>query len=200
MVVSGSCTYSRRGYRYEVQRVCLRPGLIDVALVRHGEVPRGKFPRLHKCRRDGELTLFHRSFRPLLELAALETYAGQLERVATHANNGTFGCFVVIVVRGESLQVGLYDRWFDGQRLRVDELVQRGFDPSDDEALVCSAEFLTELRERGERHDQQREAAYVRASLEDALSSRTAIERELAAEELARILASQILPPEESSS
>jgi hypothetical protein len=195
MVVSGSCTCSHRVYRYEVQRDYPRPGFVDVALVRHDEAPRRNSLGLHERGHDGEWTLFRRTFRPLLELAALETYAGQLERVAQHANDGTFGCFVVIASRAGRLEIGLYDRWFDGQQLRVDELVQREFDPSDDEALVCSAEFLAELRARGERHDEEREAAYVQAGLEDASRSRTAMERDLAAEELVRILASQILRP-----
>jgi hypothetical protein len=139
--------------------------------------------------------LFHRTFRPLLELFALETYAGQLARVALHANDGTFGCFVAIDSRVGMLQIWLYERWFDGQRLHVDELAKRVFDPSDDGTLVRSAEFLAELGDSAERRNEEREAAYLAASAEDASRTQHAIERERVAEELARILASEITRP-----
>jgi hypothetical protein len=195
MVVSESCTCSHRAYRYEVQRDYPWPGFADLALVRH-EVPHGRSTRLHKGGQDGESMLFHRSFRPLLELAALESYAGQLARVAQHANDGTLGCFVVIDSRVGMLQIRLYERWFDGQRLHVDELAQRVFDPCTDGTLVSSAEFLAELRDRGERRDEEREVAYLEASVEDDSRTRRAMERDQAAEELARILASELTRPE----
>jgi hypothetical protein len=202
MVVSDAWTCCQPGYRYEVERDYPRPGFVDVALVRH-EVSHGKSRGLHQRGRrhhqrgqDKGSMLFHRTFRPLLELAALETYAGRLSRVAQHANDGTFGCFVVIDAHAGMLQIRLYERWFDGQRLHVDELSQRAFDPSDDRALVGSAEFVAELRDTAERRDEERDAAYLEASVEDAARTQRAMERHRAAEELARILAGEITRPE----
>ena len=192
MVVSAPSTCSQRQYRYELERSRERPGFVDVALVRR-QAPHGKVQRRHQHERDEELVLFHRTFRPLLELFALETYAGQLARVAQHANDGTFGCFVVIDTSVGMLEIGLYERWFDGQRLRVDELAKRVFDPSDDETLVSGAEFVAELGDWAERRNLEREAAYLAASAEDASRTQRATERERVAEELARILASEIM-------
>jgi hypothetical protein len=191
MVVSATSNCSRRQYRYEVERDYPRPGFVDVALVRR-HAPHGTFQRLRRHGRDQELVLFHRTFRPLLELAVLETYASQLARVAQHATDGTLGCFVAIDPRVGMLQIRLYERWFDGQRLHVDELAQRVFDPSDDGTLVRSAEFLAELGDSAERRNEEREAAYLEASAEDASRTQRAIERERVAEELARILTSEI--------
>jgi hypothetical protein len=128
----------------------------------------------------------------LPQLAALEAYAGQLTRVAQHASDGTFGCFVVIDSRVGMLQIGLYERWFDGQRLHVDELRRRVFDPGDEGTLVCSAEFLAELGDWAERRNEERETAYLEASADDASRTQRAMEQEQVAEELARILASEI--------
>ena len=191
MVVSATSTCSQRRYRYEVERDYPRPGFVDVALVRREE-PQGKFHRLHQHGHDEELMLFHRTFRPLLELAALETYAGQLARVAQHATDGTLGCFIVIDSPVGMLQIRLYERWFDGQRLHVNELAQRVFDPGDDGTLVCSAEFLAELGDWAERRNDERDAANLEASAEDGSRTQRAMERERVAEELARILASEI--------
>jgi hypothetical protein len=191
MVVSATSTCSQRRYRYEVERDYPRPGFVDVALVRR-EAPHGKFHRLRQHGRDEELMLFHRTFRPLLELAALETYAGQLARVAQHATDGTLGCFIVIDSPVGMLQIRLYERWFDGQRLHVNELAQRVFDPGDDGTLVCSAEFLAELGDWAERRNDERDAANLEASAEDGSRTQRAMERDRVAEELARILASEI--------
>jgi len=191
MVESATSRCSQRRYRYEVEHDHPRLGFVDVALVRR-ETSHGKFHRPHAHGRDEELVLFHRTFRPLLELASLETYAGQLARVAQHANDGTYGCFVVIDVRVAMLQIRLYERWFDGRRLHVDELAQCMFDPDDERTLVCSAEFSAELRDWAERRNEEREAGYLKASAEDALRTQRTIERERVAEELARILTSEI--------
>jgi hypothetical protein len=190
MVVLATPPSSQRRYRYDVERYSPRLGFVDVALVRH-EAPHGRPHRLGQYGRDEGLVLFHRTFRPLLELAALETYAGQLARVARHANDGLFGCFVVIDSPVGLLQIELYERWFDGQRLHVDELAERVFDPGDDGTLVSSAEFLAELEDWAERRNEAREAAYLEASANEESHNRRAIERERLAKELVRILASQ---------
>jgi hypothetical protein len=191
MVVSAASTSSQQRYRYGVERDYSRPGFVDVMLVRR-VAPHGKFHRLRQRRLDNGLVLFHCAFRRLRDLAALETYAGRLARVAQHANDGTLGCFVVIDSLAEMLQIRLYERWFDGQRLHVDELAASRFDPSDDGTLVRSAEFLAELGDRAERRNEERQAAYLEASAEDAACTHRAIEQERLAEELARILASEV--------
>jgi hypothetical protein len=190
MVVLATSPCSQRRYRYDVERDSPRLGFVDVALVRR-EAPHGRFRRRGKHGRDEGLALFHRTFRPLLELAALETYAGRLAQVARHANDGMLGCFVVIDSPAGLLQIELYERWFDGQHLHVDELVEGTFDPGDDGTLVCSAEFLAELEEWAERRNKAREAAYLAASANDASHNQRAMERERLATELVRILATQ---------
>ena len=146
MVVSATSARSQRQYRYELERSRERPGFVDVALVRR-QARQGKVRRLRRHERDDGLVLFHRAFRPLAELFPLETYSGHLARVVQHANDGTFGCFVVIDTSVGMLDIRLYERWFDGQRLQVDELAKRVFDPSDDETLVSGAEFVAELED-----------------------------------------------------
>jgi hypothetical protein len=136
--------------------------------------------------------LLHRAFRPLRDLFALDTYAGQLARVAQHANDGTFGCFVVIDTSVGMLDIRLYERWFEGERLRVDELAKRVFDPSDDETLVAGAEFVAELEDFAKRRNLEREATYLAVRAADASCTQRAMERERVAEELARILASEM--------
>ena len=191
MVVSATYACSQPHYRYELERSRERPGFVDVALVRR-QARHGKVRRLRHHERDDGLVLFHRAFRPLRELFALETYAGQLARVAQHANDGTFGCFVVIGTSVGLLDIRLYERWFEGERLRVDELAARVFDPSDDGTLVSGAEFVAELEDFAERRNREREATYLVASAADASCTEQAMERERVVEELARILASEI--------
>lgn len=191
MAVSATSARSQRQYRYELERSRERPGFVDVALVRR-QARQGKVRRLRRHERDDGLVLFHRAFRPLAELFPLETYSGHLARVVQHANDGTFGCFVVIDTSVGMLDIRLYERWFDGQRLQVDELAKRVFDPSDDETLVSGAEFVAELKDFAVRRNLEREATYLAASAADASCTERAVERERVAEELARILASEI--------
>jgi hypothetical protein len=191
MVVSAASISSPQRYRYDVERDYSQPGLVDVTLVRR-RAPHGRFHRLHQRQPDNGLVMFHRAFRRLSELAALETYAGRLARVAQHANDGTLGCLVAIDTPAEMLQITLYERWFDGQRLHVDELAQSVFDPSDDETLVRSAEFLAELRDWAERRNREREATYVEVSAEETARTHRALDQERLAEELSRILATEL--------
>jgi hypothetical protein len=127
----------------------------------------------------------------MLEWAAVETYASELTRVAEHANNRTLGCFTESNKEGGKVRVALYERWFDGEHLRCDELARRVFDPSDERTLVSSAEFLAELEAWAERRNEEREAAYLDASADDAARTENSLEQESAAQELARILASE---------
>ena len=181
---------SELGYRYSVERELVRPGFLDVALVRR-EVHRGALQKLRHRNSDGGTVVFHRTFREMLELAKLGTYAAVLDQVAVHANAGTLCCFVETKSEHAAVEVTLYERWFDGQRLRCDELAHRVFDPGDESALVASAEFVAELEAWAERRNEEREAAYIDASADDAARTQQATEQQSAAEELARILAGE---------
>jgi hypothetical protein len=143
---------------------------------------------LHHERRDA-IVLHHRTFRPMLELAELEAYAAQLEHAAEHGNEGTLGCFVE-TENGEDgiVRVALYERWFDGRRLRCERLAGRDFDSTADNAVVDSSEFLAELQVWAERRNDEREASHREAATEDAVRTERSIERATAAAELDRIL------------
>jgi hypothetical protein len=127
----------------------------------------------------------------MLDLAALEAYASQLELVARHANDGTFGCFVQSGSEAGRVQVTLYERWFDGAKLRCDELARREFDPDDESSLVASAEFLAELQDWAQRRNDEREASYRDAGISEAAATQQSLHRQAAADELASILASE---------
>jgi hypothetical protein len=177
-------------YEYRVVRRLARPGFVDVALVRR-EAESGLRKHVYRHKPDEAVVLFHRTFRRALEWAAIETYAAELARVAEHANNRTLGCFVETHSESGTVEIALYERWFDGNHLRCDELARRVFDPDDVGALVASAEFLVELEAWAGQRNEEREAAYLDASANDMARTARSIERESAAEELARILASK---------
>jgi hypothetical protein len=175
-------------YHHSVVRDMGGPGYVDVALVRSA-VPHGVLSHLLHHERGGAIVIYHRSFRPLLELSELEAYAGQLEQVAAHGNAGTLGCFVDICDQpGGIVQVALYERWFDGVHLRCERLAVREFEAAADHALVDSAEFVTELRAWAEQRNDERDASDQDAR--DAETERTerAIDRAEAARELAQLL------------
>jgi hypothetical protein len=167
---------------------------MDIALVRH-PASHGVLDRIHRHDRQDEVVMFHRTFRPLLELAELETYASRLELVARHVTEGTFGCFVETVSRDGSVEITLYERWFDGVQLHCEELAGREFDAGDDNALVASAEFLAELEAWAERRNDDRELSILNANVEEAARTERSSERSAAADELAEILESQRLRP-----
>jgi hypothetical protein len=181
---------SRPRYRYSVERRPARPGSVDVALVRR-DAPRRVLDHVRHHDRDDTVVLFHRTFRSMFELAALETYAAQLARVAEHANCGTLGCFIETKPERGNVQIALYERWFDGSHLHCEELDRRVFDPADETTLVASAEFLAELEDRAAQRNEARDAAYLDASADDVERTRTSREQEAAAEELTRILPSE---------
>lgn len=179
---------SAQPYTYEVQRDVWDAGRTEVSLVRRPEAS----PRLSLRRRSPAepVVMFHRAFRPLLELKELEHYAAELEQVARHANNGTLGCFVDTRPHEGVVDVALYDRWFDGENLRCDELARRRFDAADEQALVASAEFVAELQQWAERRNEERELTYASDREETVARERDAREAAAAAEELAAILRS----------
>jgi hypothetical protein len=161
-----------------------------VSLVRRS-APQRRRSLLRRGGDDGEVVvLFKRTFRPLLELKELERYAGALEMVARHANDGTLGCFVDTRPHEGIVEVALYDRWFDGDSLRCDELAHRRFDAGDDQSLVASAEFVAELQQWAERRNDERELTYATDREEAAARERDTQEAAAAAGELATILRS----------
>ena len=181
-------------YQYSVIRDVGGPGYTDVALVRFS-APHGMLEHLlHHSRRDA-VVLQHRTFKPLLELADMEAYAAQLERTAEHGNQGTLGCFVQTEERDDGIvRVELYDRWFDGDRLRCEQLAQRDFDAGEQDSVVTSAEFLTELQAWAAERNSEREASYRATAEQERADAEQARERAEAARELQRILASHNEP------
>jgi hypothetical protein len=182
---------------YEVRRDVWDAGRTDVSLVRQAHAPRRL--SLHRGPREEPSVLFHRTFRPLLELKELERYASELELVARHANDGTLGCFVDTRPHEGSVEVALYDRWFDGESVRCEELARRSYDAGDEQALVASAEFVAELQDWAERRNTERELTYA-SDHEEAIARETdAKEAAAAADELTAILRSHTVlctPPD----
>ena len=187
-------TFAGPRYHYTVVRELRGPGRADVALVRSSDPHRALRRLLHKPPSDA-VVVVHRTFRPMFELAEMEAYAAQLERAATHGNEGTLGCFVDTKQRENgTVQVALYERWFDGQRLRCEELACRDFDATEADAVVSSAEFLTELQSWAADRNEQQEVDYLEAAAQDRDRVERATERSDAARELAQILASHNKP------
>jgi hypothetical protein len=177
----------RRSHEYRVERDIWGQERAEISLIRQ-TVSHGLLKRLRDHGSD-DVVVFHRTFKPRLELDQLERYARELERAAKHGNEGTLGCFVDTQGGDGVVEVKLYERWFDGRRLICDELASRRFDPEEDTTLVASTEFLAELQEWAERRNDEREAAYLESSVEDAVREQRSVERASAASELASILA-----------
>lgn len=176
-----------RPFSYEVQRDVWGAGRTEVTLIRRTAPQRRSL--LHRSH-DEALALFRRTFSPLRELKELERYAAELELVARHANNGTLGCFVDTRPHEGMVAIALYDRWFDGENLRCDELASRRYDAGDEQALVASAEFVAEMQEWAERRNAERELTYASDREEAAAREQDAREAAVAAGELADILRS----------
>jgi hypothetical protein len=176
-----------RQYEYYVERELGGRAYADIRLVRRA-ARRGSRGRLGSHDdRDGTV-LFHRSFKPMLELDRLQGYASLLERVAQHANEGTLGCFVETDSRGGEVRITLYERWFDGAKLHCEELASRLFDASDESALVESAEFRGELEQWAEDQNAAREESYLGAAADEQARTERVTEQAAAAAELAKIL------------
>ncbi len=176
-------------YTYEVQRDERGPGHTEVALVRCTAAASHRLS-LRRTAREAPVVLFTRTFRPLVELNELERYAAQLELVARHANEGTLGCFVDTRSHEGVVDVALYDRWFDGEQLRFEELARRRYDAADEQALVTSAEFVAELQDWAQRRNDERDAAAASDREASLVAEQDARERAAAAGELAAILRS----------
>jgi hypothetical protein len=176
-----------QAFSYEVKRDVWGAGRTDVSLVRQAPSPHRR-SLLRRAHGEEPLMLFRRTFRPLLELKELERYAAELERVARHGNDGTLGCFVDTRPHEGVVEVALYDRWFDGQSLRCDELARRRYDADDEQALVASAEFVAELQAWADQRNEERELAYAADREGAAGREQDARERTAAADQLAAIL------------
>jgi hypothetical protein len=173
-------------YRYSVERDSWGAAHAVVALVRR---PPGQGVLGARQGRGEATIMFRRTFRPRVQLEELERYAAELERVAKHANAGTFGCFVDTRSRDGIVEVSLYERWFDGRQLRCEQLASREFDPDDEHTLVASAEFVAQLEAWAEARNDERDWSYVERAIEEHAREQRALERQSAADELARILA-----------
>jgi hypothetical protein len=171
---------------YTVERDIWGPAHAEIALVRR-PASRGAFSRLRR-HADQKLVLHARTFKPRVEAEQLERYAAKLELVARHANEGTLGCFLDTQPRAGTVEITLYERWFDGQHLHCEKLASRTFDASDEETLVASAEFVAELESWAEQLNDQRELDDAEARVETEARALRALERDSAAQQLARIL------------
>jgi hypothetical protein len=179
---------ARPRFYYSVVRDGGGPGYADVALVRSA-VPHGILSHLLDRGRREVVVIHNRSFRPLLDLAALEAYAGQLEQVAAHGNDGTLGCFVDIKDHANGIvRIALYERWFDGEHLRCEQLAAREFEATEDGAVADSAEFLAELRAWAEQRNDEREAQDPDDQAAETIRIERATDSADAARQLARIL------------
>jgi len=186
--------HAERRYQYRVVRDLGGPRYADVALVR-SPAPDGVLERLlHREQRDA-LVLAHLTFRPMFELTEMEAYAAQLERAAKHGNEGTLGCFVDTEQHdGGVVRVALYERWFDGRRLRCERLALRDFDAAEPDALVASTEFLTELQSWAADRNDGRDSGYIDAAVQESDRSERATERDDAARQLEAILEAHNTP------
>lgn len=177
------------GYEYRVVRDLARPGFADVALIRVSAPSRGLLGRVRRHELSEPTVLHHRTFRPMLELAEMEAYAARLEQAALHGNAGTFGCFVETEERASgTVRVVLYERWFDGRRLRCEELASREFDAGDEDAVVAGAECLAELEDWAQQRNDEREDGRIDAAVREQFLAERATERAEAARQLVQIL------------
>lgn len=175
-------------YAWDVELTDEAAGRVCVSLVRKRERVVSKHLMSH-VETDERTVLFSRSFGVLLESVALEHYAGRLQRVARHAEDGEFGCFVQTRSNGGSVEVVLYERRFDGTDIHTEELARRAFDASDEQSLVASTEFLAELRIWAERRNEERDATIRQERADDDARAQLASEQGAASRELSQILA-----------
>jgi hypothetical protein len=178
------------GPRYRVVRTLGGVGYTDVALVlTHPPARRHRLGR-HAAGGDDTVVLHHRAFRPLSELAELEAYAAQLESAAGHGERGRLWYFVTSGARRDgTVVVSLFDRWFDGQRLRCEERAHREFDSSDEASASASVEFTAELQAWAEQRNDVREARCREAGGDELLAGERSAETAAGASELADLLA-----------
>ena len=186
------------GWRYRVDRDLWSAERVDISLVR--ERRRRWLGRLIPGRRDGS-AIYARRFGPRTESEQLERYAEVLEQIARHLEEGTMGCFVDTRAVDGRVEVRLFERWFDGEKLHCEELAYSAFEATGVAALSASAEFAAELKAWGIKRDRWREEEEERRELGDleheiavAVRREQIAAHQREAELLARIVRSAIGP------
>lgn len=169
---------------YRVTRCVDGPGYVRIALVRRASARNhGPGPA-----RQQEIVLAQRTFNTRVELFAQESYAAALERAAEHGNRGTLGCFVQVEpIRGGTVRITLYERWFRGKYLLCELLASRQFDAQREDARAASVAYLLDLREQAAQRNHQREAAAA-ISAEETTAAERSSDPMPAAEQLVQLL------------
>jgi hypothetical protein len=176
--------------RYEVRRTLGGKGFTDVALVlTRSPAARRRFAAHHHTE-DDTVVLHHHVFRPLSELAELEAYAAQLETAARHAEQGRLWYFLTTRPHADgTVEVSLFDRWFDGRHLRCEQRAHSEFDSSDEASAAASVEFTASLQAWAEQQNAAREARCRELDGGEQLEAERAAETRDAGRELADLLA-----------
>jgi hypothetical protein len=178
------------GPRFSVVRTLGGTSYTDVALVRTSGA-RPHHGHLHRRVPDETVVVHHRTFRPLLERTELEAYAGQLEQAADHGNTGSLWYFVTTTARPDgTVAVSLYDRWFDGTRLRCERQIQREFDVQAETSVAPSLEFAAGLRAWADARNADRDALLLEANADEVVQTERSGATASAAADLADLLAS----------
>jgi hypothetical protein len=175
-------------YSYDVESTVEEHGRVAISLVRKREQHSTRHLR-HHAETLERTVLFSRSFRPMSESVAQQSYTARLQLIARYADEGTFGCFAETRPDGENVEVVLWERWFDEDEIHTQELARRAFNASDEQSLVTSVEFLADLRAWAERRNQEREAAYLQTRTTADDRKQLASDQEAAGQELDQILA-----------
>jgi hypothetical protein len=163
----------------------------DVALVlTRSSVAGHRFAARHHPADDDTVVLHHRVFRPLSELAELEAYAAQLEAAAAHAEQGRLWYFVTTRPHADgTVEVSLFDRWFDGHHVRCEQRAHGEFDSSDDASSAASVEFAASLQAWAEQQNAAREARCRELDGDALLEAERAAQTLAGAQDLAALLA-----------
>jgi hypothetical protein len=179
------------GPRYTVVRTLGGAGHTDVALVRTRPAPRHRRLGLrHEPATDDTVTLHHRAFRPLSELADLEAYAAQLQAAAGYAERGQLWCFVTTKARADGVvEVSLFDRWFDGRHVRCEQRAHREFDSSEEDSATEAVDFTAGLQAWAEQQNDAREARCRERSGDEIVDAEQAAQTTAGAADLAALLA-----------
>ncbi|HEX3875225.1 MAG TPA: hypothetical protein VHW26_13815 [Solirubrobacteraceae bacterium] len=178
--------------RYEVVRTLGGAGYTDVALVvtRSAAGHHRHLGRRHDPAGDDTIVLYHRAFRPLSELVELEAYAAQLESAAKHAARGHLWCFVTTAAhRDGTVEVSLFDRWFDGRQVRCEQRASREFDSTDEASAAAALDFTAGLQAWAEQHNDAREAGCRERGGDELLEAERSEQTAAGARDLAALLA-----------
>jgi hypothetical protein len=177
--------------RYEVVRTLGGSSFTDVALVlRRSTSVTHRFGARHHHADDDTVVLHHRVFRPVAELAELEAYAAQLEIAAANAARGQLWYFVTTRPHADgTVEVTLFDRWFDGRQVHCEQRAHGEFDSSDEASSAASIEFAATLQAWAEHQNDGREARCRELGGDELLEAEQAAQALTGARELASLLA-----------